>query len=83
MRKGKGKAMEEKVCYQCGEKGHIAFLCTKGKGKGNLGDGYPGGTGGGKTETRNCFKCGKVGHLSHQCRVGNVRGVDEPEEETI
>ena len=46
-------------------------------------DGYSGGKGGGKTETRNCFKCCKVGHLSHQCRVGNVRGVDEPEEETI
>jgi len=65
--KGKGKPVEEKVCYQCGEKGHIAYLCTKGKGKGNFMDGYSGGKGGGKTETSNCFKCCKVGHLSHQC----------------
>ena len=78
--KGKGKAMEEKVCYQCGETGHIAFFCPKGKGKGN----YPGNKGGGgKGETRECHKCGKAGHLAAQCRVGSVRGVEEPEGEEI
>ena len=67
--KGKGKYGKAtgkgfpRQCYACGEQGHLAYECPKGKGKSK-----------GKGKTLICWNCGNEGHPHWMCPEGKGKG---------
>lgn len=53
----------EKVCYNCGESGHIAKDCDgprlEGEARTKINQA--------RSQYRRCFNCGRVGHISADC----------------
>ena len=58
--KGKGKGSFNGACWECGEHGHSARFCPKGKDKGK----------GVMQDSRDCYKCGQKGHIARDCPQG-------------
>ena len=55
-----------KVCYNCGEEGHLSFACTKPRTHNKF-------KGRSDRAEKVCRKCGEKGHLSFECTLAGIK----------